>query len=389
MSWIAMNGRWSQVVRRSGVVAVVLSVIVGACGGTAATEPPVATDTTGITTQVTPSAAGEPTSSTLEPVVATSELDPPAPSTPVELLANELGQVPILMYHQIGPEPEQFTRTPEQLRADLQWLYDHDFNVISMQDYLTNQIDIPAGKRPVILTFDDSPVSQFRLIPLADGQLAVDPNCAIGILERFFAEHPDFGRGGHFGLNTKRIFAWAPDADASDQEPYVQMKLRWLLDNGYELGNHTVDHANLAELTLDEVKQQLAVANDTVLALVPDAQMTVITLPYGMYPPDEGERFLQGFTYQERDYAWDGALLVGANPAYSPFSTEFDPYETARIQAFDTELDYWFQRFVDEPGLLYVSDGDPNVVTVPAALHPSLAGTLDLTRVGTRELVRY
>lgn len=384
-----MDGRWSQFVRRSGVVAFVLSIIIGACGGTAATEPPVATGTTGSTAQVTPSAAGEPAGSTLDPVVATSERDPPTPSNPTELLANELGQVPILMYHQLGPEPEQFTRTPEQLRGDLQWLYDHGFYVISMQDYLTNQIDIPAGKRPVILTFDDSPVSQFRLIPLADGQLAVDPNCAVGILERFFAEHPDFGRGGHFGLNAKRIFAWAPDADASDQEPYVQMKLRWLLDNGYELGNHTVDHDNLAELTLGEVKEQLAVANDTVLELVPDAQMSVITLPYGMYPPDEGERLLQGFTYQQRNYAWDGALLVGANPAYSPFSTEFDPYETARIQAFDTELDYWFRRFVDEPGLLYVSDGDPNVVTVPADLHPALAGTFDPARVGNRELVRY
>ena len=391
---IVVDDGWSDGVLRGVVVLVAMWLIGSACGGSAATESSAdtssTTDTTSFPPHTTASSSTESTASVEHSVLTTPAAGLPVPTTVgSELQPNELGQIPILMYHQIGPEPEQFTRTPEQLRADLAWLYEHDFYVISMQDYLTGQIDIPAGKRPVILTFDDSPVSQFRLIPLADGQLAIDPNCAVGILEQFFAAHPDFGRGGHFGLNTKRIFAWAPNADASDQEPYVQMKLRWLLDNGYELGNHTVDHANLAELTLDEVKQQLAVANDTVLALVPDAQMSVITLPYGMYPPDEGERFLQGFTYQERDYAWDGALLVGANPANAPFSTEFDPYETARIQAFDAELEYWYQLFVDAPGLLYVSDGDPNVVTVPEALHPSLAGTLDLTRVGTRELVRY
>lgn len=378
---------------RGVVVVFAMSVIVSACGGTSANE----------TSTVTPSTIGMPAprlSPSVTPTAGDAASTAPAPgesgpststasaTTPSGLTPNELGQVPILMYHQIGRVPAQFTRTPDQLRADLQWLYDNRFYVISMQDYLDDQIDIPAGKRPVILTFDDSPVSQFRLIPLADGQLAIDPNCAVGILETFYAKYPDFGRGGYFGVNTKRIFAWAPEADASDQESYVQLKLRWLLDNGYELGNHTVDHADLSTLTAGEIKAQLAGANDTVLDLAPDAQMKVIALPYGMYPAGAAESLLRGFTYQGKDYSWDAALLVGANPAVSPLSTAFDPFETPRIQAFDDELKKWFQIFVNEPGLLYVSDGDPNVVTVPNVLPPALAGSLDRSRVGDRALVR-
>lgn len=364
---------------------VLLTISLAGCGGS---EPAELDPVTPLpTSRLTPATALTPAADTANPAGPPADT-PATTNSPPVFPPNELGQIPILMYHQIGPVPDQFTRTPYQLRADLQWLYDQGFYVISMQDYLTNQIDIPAGKRPVILTFDDSPVSQFRLIPIEGGQLAIDPDSAVGILEAFYAAHPDFGRGGHFGVNTDRMFAWAPDADASDQEPYVQLKLQWLLDNGYELGNHTVDHANLAEIDEDAIKRQLAAANDAVLALVPDAQMNVITLPYGMYPSIGGDDLLRGFDYDGRSYAWDAALLVGANPANSPLSTAFNAYETARIQAFDDELNRWFQTFLDAPGLLYVSDGDPTIATVPTMLHPQLDGTLDRNRLGGRQLVR-
>jgi len=311
------------------------------------------------------------------------------PPTPLPVFQpNELGQIPILMYHQVGPVPDQFTRTPDQLLADLQWLYDNSFHVISMNDYLTNEIDIHAGKRPVVLTFDDSSTSQFRLLPIGNNQMAIDPNCALGILEKFYAAHPDFGRGAHFALNSDRMFAWALDADESDQEPYIQKKLRWLLDNGYELGNHTVDHANLAEMDEKDVKYQLAANQDAILALVPDAQMNVITLPYGMYPSVGGDKLLRGFEYKGRKYAWDAALLVGANPASSPISTAFSPFETARIQAYDDELHSWFETFLDAPDILYVSDGNVDTTTVPRTLHPWLVGTLDESKLGGKQLVR-
>ena len=372
---------------------VVLGMIISACGQTAENEP-LATATTSSQQQQavvstpplstsTPAAASTPTfASTPEPTTLT-------PQQLQELQPNELGQVPILMYHNIGPEPEQFVRTPEQLRADLQWLYEHDFQVIPLHDYFAGQIDLPAGKRPVVLTFDDSPASQFRVQPLENGQLAVDPDSAIGILEAFYQAHPDFGRGGHFGVNGNGLFDWAPAADESGQTQYAGMKLQWLVDNGYEIGNHTLEHANLGELTDSEIMYQLAANDDAVQALVPDVPIEVITLPYGVYPPGGDDSLLRGFEYQGNAYQWQGALLVGANPANSPISSEFAPYETARIQAFDDELNKWFQIFTDNPGMLYVSDGNPGTVTVPSELPPVLAGTLDESKLGDRELVRY
>jgi len=318
----------------------------------------------------------------------TEQATMPADDGP-KLPANELGQIPILEYHHLGPVPEQFVRTPDQFRADLQWLYDHDFYVINLHDILDDTIDVPTGKRPVALTFDDSPASQFNLIPLSDGRLAVDPNSAVGIMERFFIQHPDFGRGGHFTVLPDRLFDWAPVEDRSDQSPYSQDKMDWLVAHGYEIGNHTLDHANLVELTPDEVKYQLAEANIAIHKILPDVPIRVITLPYGMYPAGGDDTLFRGFDYQGGHYEWDAALLVGANPTVSPISTEYDPYATARIQAFDEELHKWFEVFSDQPGILYVSDGDPNTVTVPEDLHPWLVGTLDMSKIGNRELIRY
>ena len=312
--------------------------------------------------------------------------------TPEELRQyrpNELGQVPILMYHVIGEPAARFTRTPDQLRGDLQWLYDHGFYVVRLRDVLDNTINIPAGRKPVVLTFDDSSASQFRLVRLADGTLNIDSNSAVGILEDFFAKHPDFGRGAVFAIQSNFIFDWAPNADESGQTQYAQTKLQWLYDNGYEFSNHTINHANLSKLDNAEIMRQLATVNDTIERLVPGARVDTITLPYGMYPSGGNDTLLRGFTYNGKSYTWDAVLMVGASPAVVPLSNAYDPYAIARIQAFDEELNKWFKVFVDNPGILYVSDGNPNTVTVPKDLHPWLAGTLDETQLNGRKLIRY
>jgi hypothetical protein len=56
---------------------------------------------------------------------------------------------------------------------------------------------LPVGTTPIVLTFDDSSPGQFRYIQ-QNGVLAIDPKSAIGILEAFTREHPDFGRAATF-----------------------------------------------------------------------------------------------------------------------------------------------------------------------------------------------
>lgn len=352
-----------------------------ATGSTAADGSPTATADSR-------SAGGDPESTGVS-VQATAATDTRPRLTEEELerlQPNELGQIVVLEYHQIGPEPEQFVRTPDQFRGDLQWLYDNDFYVVNLHDVLDFHIDVPAGKRPVVLTFDDSSVGQFRLIPQPDGNLAVDPDSAIGIMEDFFRTNPDFGRGGHFAVLPFQLFNWP---DAYDQSEFGEAKLTWLVESGYEIGNHTYEHANLVELDDGDIMYQLAEANIAIRAIVPAAEVRVITLPYGMFPPGGDDTLFRGFMYQGEYFEWDASLLIGANPSVSPISTEYDPYWIARIQAYDEELARWFEVIDENPGILFVSDGNPDTVTVPYDLHPWLVGTLNESAIGDRELIRY
>ena len=51
---------------------------------------------------------------------------------------------------------------------------------------------------PVILTFDDALRGQFNYT--ADGK--IDPDCAVGILDDFHAQHPDWPLKGTFFVLT-------------------------------------------------------------------------------------------------------------------------------------------------------------------------------------------
>jgi peptidoglycan/xylan/chitin deacetylase (PgdA/CDA1 family) len=283
---------------------------------------------------------------------------PGAASGGRRLQANELGQVLILEYHTIGDGGGAFVRSPQRFRDDLLWLYEHDFYLTPIRDYFGGEIGAPAGKRPVVLTFDDGVVTQFRYTVSPDGEKSIDPDSAIGVLEAFIAEHPDFGRAGLFSILPRAPFAWP---DAPDQLPFAEEKLRWLLDHGYEIGNHTLNHANLGELSAEEVKEELASAVDMVHEYVPDAPVEVIALPFGAYPRDK--TLLQGFEYQGKRYSFSGALMIGAGPAPSPAHPDFDPLYTPRIQATDEELATWFAYVEENPSAIYVSDGDPETTT--------------------------
>jgi peptidoglycan/xylan/chitin deacetylase (PgdA/CDA1 family) len=348
----------------------------------------------------TPAHAATKSATSAAPTDTPAPTDAPATATPdaghiltadelQQFKPNELGQVPILEYHQIGPNPAQFERTPDQFRGDLQWLYDNNFQIVSLKAFRNNEIDIPAGKKAVVLSFDDSSAGQFRVSANADGSLAIDPDCAIGIIETFYGQHPDFGRGGVFAVLPQQLFDWSGETDESDQTQFRVDKLQWLVANGYELANHTYDHVDLSTLSDDEVMDELAKANDAIEQIAPGASVPTITLPYGMYPDGGDDTLLRGFDRNGKTYAWNCALEVGADPAVNPISNVFDPYAVARIQAFDDELTKWKGVFADNPGILYVSDGNPNTVTIPNELHAWLVDTLDESKLNGKQLIRY
>ena len=127
-----------------------------------------------------------------------------SPEDPVRsgLEPNELGVVPVLMYHQLLADGGgAYDLTPDEFRAELQQLYVAGYRPVTASALATGKIDLPRGATPVVLTFDDSTKSQAALLP--DGR--IDPESAVGIMLEFARDHPDFRPAGTFYVNRQAV----------------------------------------------------------------------------------------------------------------------------------------------------------------------------------------
>ncbi|MCL5263590.1 MAG: polysaccharide deacetylase family protein [Chloroflexi bacterium] len=297
---------------------------------------------------------------------ATPTTVPTATPTAVPRLAdihpNELGKIMILEYHVIGDQELRWTRTRESFRRDLEYLYRNGYYLIGLNDLLDNRVRVPAGKTPVVITFDDSNRSQFQFVVGADGSLKTDPTSGLGILEDFSAPHPDFGRSA--------VFCVLPGADPPNdlfgQPAYRQQKLQYLAREGYEICNHTLWHANLRQIGEKDIPRQIALANKAIQQAVPGYQVNTFNPPSGVYPKNVS--LLVDGTFEGTSYHHRAILEVGAGPMTAPNHRKTDFLHMPRIQAIQTELDLWFRYFKQHPEERYVSDGNPDKIVFPAKL---------------------
>ena len=295
------------------------------------------------------------------------------------LAPNELGRLMILEYHKIDYPEDRWTRTPENFRHDLETLYARGYRLQSLNALLDRRITVPAGTTPVVLTFDDSSPGQFRYME-NNGTVEIDPKCAVGILEAFLREKPDFGRAATFYVlpgasKPNRLF---------NQPEYEGRKLQYLVGQGYEIGNHTLWHANLGKYGETVVRAQIADAQQWIQRHVPDYKPRTIALPHGVYPREVAWALhgqAKGTTYDH-----DAILMVAGGAAPSPFSQSFDPTRLPRIQAVDRDLTQWLAWFDKNPQERFVSDGDPAAVTVPAVRRAKLKADVKLRVVETSDV---
>ena len=282
---------------------------------------------------------------------------------------NELGRVMILEYHKVDYPEERWTRTPENFRRDLEALYARGYRLQSLNDLLDGKITVRAGFTPVVLTFDDSSPGQFRYVD-QNGTLEIDPKSAVGVLEAFIKEKPDFGRAGTFFVlpgasRPNRLF---------NQPEHEGRKLRFLVSQGYEIGNHTLWHANLGKYPEPIVRQQIAEAQQWIQRHVPDYRIRTLALPHGVYPQDVSWA-LKG-SAKGSTYSHDAILMVAGGAAPSPFARNFDRARLPRIQAVERDLAYWLTYFDKNPKERFVSDGDTGSVAVPSARRDNLRSDL-------------
>ncbi|MFD0656267.1 polysaccharide deacetylase family protein [Thermocatellispora tengchongensis] len=280
--------------------------------------------------------------------------------------ANELGQIPVLMYHRVVEKVEApDDLTYQQFRAELERLAREGYVPITAREYVTGRIDVPAGKHPVVLTFDDSSPAQLAL----DGEGNAMPNTALGILIDVAKRHPGFRPVATMYVTRDMFGRHTPEERAE--------YLMWLQDKGFDIGNHTHNHINLRGRPKNEVFKEIVAGHRLIIDVIRTPPAT-IAVPYGNQPSTKSwaRRGSSGGV----SYDYGGVMLAGYTPAPSPFAKDFDPLGIPRIRSFEKKGDCvrfcsvaWLDWLKQNPDKRYTSDGDVTTVAYPKFKSPFAA----------------
>lgn len=287
-----------------------------------------------------------------------------------EKQVNELGKVPIMMYHGIvdttetkyvggNVDKDGYNRTAEAFKNDLEFYYQNGYRMVRLIDYVNGNIDVELGYSPIVLTFDDGNQNNFNVLGRnSNGSLEIDPNCAVGILESFKKKYPDFNVTATFFL-MNNLF---------NQKDYNEEIMKWLVDNGYDIGNHTTIHSDFTTINNSKTQEVVGKMYQKLDSILGDDYVKIIALPFGSpykkthnnYP------FILKGDYDGYSYETDAALRVGWESEVSPFNKSFDKYFLKRCRAYDNngkefDIEMVFKNLEKNR---YISDGDINTVVI-------------------------
>ena len=289
---------------------------------------------------------------------------------------NELGNIPVMMYHGIvnmassdtkyfggNVDIDGYQRTVEAFRSDLEFYYEEGYRMIRLQDYIHGKIDVPFGKSPIVLTFDDGLENNILVTGVNEnGELMIDPNSAIGVLEEFKKKYPDFQVTATFFVNGG-LFR---------QPEYNEKILTWLVDHGYDVGNHTNTHANLQKISSLDVQKEVASIYQKLDQIIPGRYVSIVALPFGTpYSKEHANApFILNGTYEGYSYSTESTLRVAWESNPSPFSIDFDKTFIKRIRAYDNNgLDFDIEMNFKMLDIhRYVSDGNMQTIAYPKDL---------------------
>ena len=197
----------------------------------------------------------------------------PVPDDNASFTPRAAVHIPILTFHHIrvyharkNTNAWWTSVSPEHFRADLQWLHDHDYTSIDLDEFLNIvRHEIPGPLRPVVLTFDDGYRDHYEN--------------AFPILQEFhmvgvFYVNPDML--GHRAYMTKE-------------------QVQELDAKGMQIASHTSTHSNLRQITYAQQKDEIGRSKADLEAWL-HHPVIHFAYPYGNYNKDS-IRLLRNFGY--------------------------------------------------------------------------------------------
>ncbi len=259
-------------------------------------------------------------------------------------------------------DKDGYTRTAEAFRNDLEFYYTNGYRMVKLSDYINGNIDIEYGKSPIVLTFDDGNDNNILVTGLDEnGDIIIDKNSAVGILEEFKKNHPDAPVSAIFFV-TSALF---------NQPEYNEKIIKWLVNNGYEVGNHTKGHNNLSNTTEAQTEEVIGSVYSQLNDIIGDKYSKIVALPFGTPYNKTHANYIHVLRgeYNGVKYETEAALRVGWEPEVSPYHHDFDKQFLKRCRAYDNNGNDFDIKMVFRmlETTRYVSDGDKETIITSKA----------------------
>lgn len=287
-----------------------------------------------------------------------------------DLKVHELGKIPIMMYHGIEDTTDNkytggnvdkagYHRTKQAFMNDLEFYYKSGYRMIRLKDYVDGIIDVAAGLSPIILTFDDGLSNAIRVTGLDNnGNIIIDSNSAIGVLESFKEKYSDYNVTATFFINGGLF----------KQPEYNEKILNWLINNGYDIGNHSYGHADFTKINANKTKEEIGKLYNLLEQYIPNKYVNIVALPFGSPYEKNHDNFkhIINSSYNEKNYETVSTLRVGWDSEESPFNKNFDKTFLKRIRAYDNngqefDIEMVFKNLEKNK---YISDGDKDKIVI-------------------------
>lgn len=300
---------------------------------------------------------------------------------------DESGEIPIVMFHNFiedlnNTNDNYWTTSYDEFEKLLETLYNNNFRLISMRDFIDHNISVPAGKFPMVFTFDDGTPGQYNLIEV-DGKLEVNPKSAVGVMLKFHEKHPEFGLKGVFYLNMDKENKTFEGAGS------LKERLDILLGYGFEVGNHSWGHVKFGELKEKaEINERLGKNQKYLEGIIDGLKFYSLALPHGIEAPEALTGDMISGKYEGVQYINETIMAVGFLPSVPSIHTEYNPSYVRRIRSQGKveekyDLTYWLPLMTRDR--MYISDGNPDLVVVPE----NKVNYINTDKLNGKKLVTY
>lgn len=300
---------------------------------------------------------------------------------------DESGEIPIVMFHNFiedlnNTNDNYWTTSYDEFEKLLETLYNNNFRLISMRDFIDHNISVPAGKFPMVFTFDDGTPGQYSLIEV-NGKLEVNPKSAVGVMLKFHETHPEFGLKGVFYLNMDKENKTFEGAGS------LKERLDILLGYGLEVGNHSWGHVKFEELKEKaEINERLGKNQKYLEGIIEGLKFYSLALPHGIKAPEALTDDMISGKYEGVQYINETIMAVGFLPSVPSIHTEYNPSYVRRIRSQGKveekyDLTYWLPLMTRDR--MYISDGNPSLVVVPE----NKVNYIDTDKLNGKKLVTY